>query len=27
MTKVLAAGVFDLLHYGHIRYLEEAKKL
>ena len=27
MTKtVLAAGVFDLLHYGHIRYLEEAKK-
>ncbi len=27
MTKVLAAGVFDLLHYGHIRYLEEAKKM
>ncbi|MCW4050034.1 MAG: FAD synthase [Candidatus Bathyarchaeota archaeon] len=27
MTRVLAAGVFDLLHYGHIRYLEEAKKL
>ncbi|MBE0633390.1 FAD synthase [Candidatus Bathyarchaeota archaeon] len=26
MTTVLAAGVFDLLHYGHIRYLEEAKK-
>jgi FAD synthetase len=26
MTIVLAAGVFDLLHYGHIRYLEEAKK-
>jgi len=25
-TTVLAAGVFDLLHYGHIRYLEEAKK-
>lgn len=24
---VLASGVFDLLHYGHIRYLEEAKKL
>ncbi|MCK4438729.1 FAD synthase, partial [Candidatus Bathyarchaeota archaeon] len=23
----MAAGVFDLLHYGHIRYLEEAKKL
>lgn len=27
MTTVLAAGVFDLLHYGHIRYLEEAKKV
>ena len=27
MKRVLAAGVFDLLHYGHIRYLEEAKKL
>jgi FAD synthetase len=26
-TTVLAAGVFDLLHYGHIRYLEESKKL
>ena len=26
MVTVLAAGVFDLLHYGHIRYLEEAKK-
>ncbi len=26
MTTVLAAGVFDLLHYGHIKYLEEAKK-
>ena len=25
-NTVLAAGVFDLLHYGHIRYLEEAKK-
>jgi FAD synthetase len=25
--RVLAAGVFDLLHYGHLRYLEEAKKL
>lgn len=23
---VLAAGVFDLLHYGHLRFLEEAKK-
>ena len=26
MTKVLASGVYDLLHYGHIRFLEEAKK-
>ena len=25
--RVLASGVFDLLHYGHIRFLEEAKKL
>lgn len=25
MKTVLASGVFDLLHYGHIRYLEEAK--
>jgi len=25
--KVLAAGCFDLLHYGHLRYLEEARKL
>jgi FAD synthetase len=24
--KVLASGVFDLLHYGHIRFLEEAKQ-
>lgn len=23
---VLASGVFDLLHFGHVRYLEEAKK-
>ena len=23
---VLASGVFDLLHYGHLRFLEEAKK-
>lgn len=27
MKTVLAAGVFDLLHYGHIKYLEEAKGL
>jgi FAD synthetase len=26
-VRVLAAGCFDLLHYGHLRYLEEAKKL
>jgi len=25
-TIVLASGVFDLLHYGHIKFLEEAKK-
>ena len=25
--RVLAAGCFDLLHYGHLRYLEEAKSL
>lgn len=24
---VLASGVFDLLHIGHVRFLEEAKKL
>ena len=27
MNTVLASGAFDLLHYGHIRLLEEAKKL
>ena len=27
VITVLASGVFDLLHYGHIRFLEEAKKL
>jgi len=27
LIKVLASGVFDLLHYGHIRFLEEAKRL
>jgi FAD synthetase len=27
MTTVLTSGAFDLLHYGHIRLLEEAKRL
>lgn len=27
MKKVLVGGCFDLLHYGHVRFLEEAKKL
>ncbi len=27
MTKVLAAGVFNILHPGHLFFLEEAKKL
>lgn len=27
MIKVLANGVFDLLHYGHLLHLEAAKKL
>jgi FAD synthetase len=30
MTKkkvVLASGTFDLLHYGHVKYLEEAKRI
>ncbi|MGD2201428.1 MAG: FAD synthase [Candidatus Bathyarchaeota archaeon] len=27
VTTVLTSGAFDLLHYGHIRLLEEAKKL
>lgn len=25
-ATVLASGVFDLLHYGHVRFLEEAKR-
>ncbi len=27
MKKVVATGTFDIIHPGHIRFLEEAKKL
>ncbi|MEM3333979.1 MAG: adenylyltransferase/cytidyltransferase family protein, partial [Thermoplasmata archaeon] len=27
MVRVMASGVFDILHPGHIFFLEEAKKL
>lgn len=27
IVKVLASGVFDLVHYGHVRFIEEAKKI
>ena len=27
MKKVMAVGVFDLLHAGHLHYLEQAKSL
>jgi len=27
MTRVMATGVFDILHSGHLHYLEEAKGL
>ena len=27
MTRVMASGVFDILHNGHVHYLREAKKL
>ena len=27
MKIVLAGGCFDILHYGHIHFLKEAKKL
>lgn len=26
-VTVLASGVFDLVHYGHVRFIEEAKKI
>ncbi len=26
MARVMASGVFDLLHIGHLHYLEEARK-
>jgi len=26
MRTILASGSFDLVHYGHVRFLEEAKK-
>ena len=27
MVRVMAVGVFDLLHAGHLHYLEQAKAL
>lgn len=27
MTRVVAFGTFDLLHYGHVKMLEQAKEL
>ena len=27
MVRVMASGVFDLIHLGHVHYLEEAKRL
>jgi len=27
MTRVMATGVFDILHSGHLHYLQEAKSL
>ena len=25
MTRILAHGTFDIIHYGHVKYLENAK--
>lgn len=25
MTRILAHGTFDIIHYGHVKYLEKAK--
>ena len=27
MVRVMATGVFDIIHLGHLHYLEESKKL
>ena len=27
MVKVMAVGIFDLLHAGHLHYVEQAKSL
>jgi FAD synthetase len=27
MVRVMASGVFDILHLGHLHYLEESKKI
>ena len=27
MVRVMASGVFDIIHLGHIHYLKESKKL
>jgi FAD synthetase len=27
MTRVMASGVFDILHTGHVHYLDEAKRM